>query len=372
MKVSGGTLKTIKNVNNYWHVSILKDGYWSSQCNDASKVVQLRPGMSTSAFSGKSLNGGYNIVFCVAPVNGNYNSQTPGVLYLQLTYTKKTSSGGGGGWCFSPETPVMVKDKGFVPMNDLSLNDEVLATADGGFSKVYAFGNRNADQDVLFSRIQTASTTIDMTPDHMIYLADKSLPVTASSLKSGDVLRTVAMPGAKNKTLPNVVLDVSTVVLPGFATPITASGTIVVGYNGVLASSYAGKHNSANYFGVDKEVPGTLEKIFHYHSISHAVVAPLRFVCTAISPWFCSWSFHYAEDSEAHPGQHHFFAMVHSLKHFVKSEACGPVFHAFLFAIVVSMGIVFSLLESITFMATLIAVVVGCKHFYKGGKKTVN
>jgi len=107
----------------------------------------------------------------------------------------------------------------------------------------------------------------------------------------------------------------------------------------------------------------------HYHAVSHVAVAPLRFVCTMISSSFCSSAYHHSEDSEAHPGQHSFFATVHSLKHFVKSDTCGPLLHALVFAMVIGTGLFFSFLERGILVAALVAVFVA-RAFYKGYKDT--
>jgi hypothetical protein len=241
---------------------------------------------------------------------------------------------------------------------DVRLNDEVLSDAKGSYSRVYAFGNRNGDRTATFTRIATPAGSIDLTPDHMLYLVGKSKPVTASSVKVGDILQTTTK-DAMNKSQGAVVQNVAHEVIKstGFITPITLSGPIVV--NGVVASTYAGKHGSEWY------LEGGAFSL-HYHDVSHVAVAPLRFICTKISTSFCSSAHHHPETSHAHAGQHSFFATLHSLKHFVKSDACGPLFHALLFAMVIGAGLLFFFLEHTTLVVAMAAVFAAARTHHKG------
>lgn len=255
---------------------------------------------------------------------------------------------GGGGLCFSTDATVSVKGKGVVPIMDVRLNDEVISNAGGSYSRVYAFGNRNGDRTATFTRIETTTGSVDLTPDHMLYVVGKSKPVTASSVKVGDTLQTVTMGTNNTVSQRAVVRNVANDVIKstGFITPITLSGSIAV--NGVVASTYSGKHGSAWY------LEGGAFSL-HYHDVSHVAVAPLRFVCSKISTSFCSSAYHHHEDSQTHAGQHSFFATVHSLKHFAKSDACGSLLHAILFAVVIGAGLLCFFLERTTLVVALAA-----------------
>jgi len=223
---------------------------------------------------------------------------------------------------------VDVKDKGPTNILDIKVNDYV-RSGTNSFSKVFAFGQRNHAQPSRMTVIETTSETspvITLTFDHMIFLEGVTLPVTAGSVKVGDKLASV------NEDEAIVVMVTHNVADQGFVTPITTSGKIVV--DGIVASSYAGKNGHSQYF------PNT-GNIFHYHTISHLATSPVRFSCKWVSESFCGDHFHHDHENAATSGQHVFFTVIHSAKHFVRSHKCGPVLHAVLFAAIIGMGLLF-------------------------------
>ena len=149
---------------------------------------------------------------------------------------------------------MVVKGKGVVFVMNVGLNEQVFSNNEGFCSMVHAFGNQNNCCPTVLTRIEmTDGATIDLTPDHMVCLVNKTCPIAVSSAQVGDVLRVAHMTEiadldsgeSKGALVHQVTQDI--IKMMGFVTPIAASGTIVL--NSVDASIHVRKRGSKNHFG---------------------------------------------------------------------------------------------------------------------------
>ena len=135
-----------------------------------------------------------------------------------------------GGFCFSGDTTVQVKEKGTIMMKNLKIGDEVLV-ATGKYEPVYSFGHRHESMEADF--LQFLPSGLELSADHMVRAGGRFIP--ASMVKVGDDL--VSTDG-------NVVSveAIKRVTRMGVYAPFTMSGTIVV--SNIEASNYVAFRNS--------------------------------------------------------------------------------------------------------------------------------
>jgi len=90
LPVSGGVLRSITNGNNYpgkqWGVRIVKAGYTTNDCNNATAVVDLPPGKTTTDFQGTALGSGMPLAACIYPVS--VAVPPPASLALRVRYQR--------------------------------------------------------------------------------------------------------------------------------------------------------------------------------------------------------------------------------------------------------------------------------------------
>ena len=174
------------------------------------------------------------------------------------------TSGGGSGGCFSAMSTVVVQGKGVVPMKDIQVGDMVMV--DGSrYEPVYAMGHRQEDYLASFLKISTIEESVEVTPEHLLYLAKKDLPVRADSIKVGDSLR--VHDGDRKVTKIEVVEH------EGLFDPLTPSGKVMV--NGIMASTYIALQAGDEHvkFGPFK---------FSHEAFVHFTLSPMRVVCMGI------------------------------------------------------------------------------------------
>ena len=83
------------------------------------------------------------------------------------------------------------------PVKDLVIGDMVLSDKRGIYTKYYLKGHHHEDIKTEFIRlypVDILTNPIQLSPGHMIYKAAYNLPISASSIKIGDVLTTVKCP----------------------------------------------------------------------------------------------------------------------------------------------------------------------------------
>lgn len=221
------------------------------------------------------------------------------------------------GVCFSEVATVQVLQKDLselaVPMKELRVGDQIL-TGMNQYETVYAFGHHNPNRFAKFYQIYNGNNSqrpLEMTADHMVFLEGQETPVSASSVKVGDILHTAMGASKVNK--------ISSVERKGIYAPLTTGGKLVV--DGVLASSYIS-------FGSDDSVVSD-------HALVHMALSPYRMVCSGISASFCGTNT-YDED-----GMPYF---VHYGLRFLRwMKSCSAIVQATtLAALVVSAGSLFA------------------------------
>lgn len=153
-----------------------------------------------------------------------------------------TAVGVGGGLCFSGETMVHVMDGGTIPMKELQVGDPVL-TRTGTYQPVYAFAHWDPTRSAQFLQIYTrtlngddkhnnlensrATSPLEVTKDHLVYIHGMAKPIPAAAVQVGDVLQgvstaTVSNQSAVSKHQPElVVTKIQSVTRKGLYNPLT-------------------------------------------------------------------------------------------------------------------------------------------------------
>jgi Hint module len=181
---------------------------------------------------------------------------------------------GDNDFCFSATANLFVRGKGLVAMQDAKVGDMVRTIPDDNFEPLYAFGHRDKEQEATFLKITMDSNSLEVTGAHLVYLAGKTRPVRADSIKVGDQLQ--AANGSHT-----VVKEIGSVVTAGLYAPLVPTGRLWV--DGVLASSYIALQEEDNeYFST---LNGLL-KIPH-DVIAHLYLSPFRVVCMGMTDKPC-------------------------------------------------------------------------------------
>jgi hypothetical protein len=163
--------------------------------------------------------------------------------------------------CFSGSSTVTLEDGSSVAMKHLQIGDRVQVSADGKFDTIYSFGHYEPNTVAEYLRIQTTTSkqAIELSAQHMLFLANKKYAVPAALVKVGDVLL-----GA------GAVTQIDSVLRKGAFAPFTGSGTIVV--NHVVASNYVSLTGRTTFMGV-----------VDMHRLAHLAVTPRRILCQMMS-----------------------------------------------------------------------------------------
>jgi Hint module len=234
---------------------------------------------------------------CGVDASSNYNSQHRGTNYIRTFTTYKgpfstsdgpaatnapgtepngsdDGSGDASGFCFSAVSTAQVEGKGRVAMMDLKIGDKVL-TGNQKYETVYGFGHFHATKVARFLQIYTENNRVplEMTEEHMVFVAGKKNPVRAGSIQVGDVLQSGFGSSQVKKT--------SSIKREGLYAPLTPDGTIIV--DGIKASSYIALQDRAVEYL-------ELQHGFHpmsQHDAVHLFLAPFRLICRATSADFC-------------------------------------------------------------------------------------
>ena len=156
-----------------------------------------------------------------------------------------------------------VKGKGLVPMMDLQPGDEVMV-GDGTYEPIYAFAHYAPTIKASFLQMSTSlGSMIEVTPEHLIFVKDKTDPVRADEIVVGDLLQV-----ASGDDLMSVT-EIRFVELEGLFAPLTVDGTIAV--EGIKASCYI----------------WTGATPINQHKLTHMTLAPFRWLCSEASFGFC-------------------------------------------------------------------------------------
>ena len=170
--------------------------------------------------------------------------------------------------CFSEKSTVQVQGMGSVSMKDLKIGARVL-TSSGLYEPVYAFGHKNPVKEAEFLQLKTSESILEMTGAHLVFLADKTNPARADSVKVGDVLRS-GESGVK-------VQKIISVKRKGIYSPLTPGGTVVV--DGIVASTYLSLQKGSSEH---VQMQGGINT-FSYQDFLHMALSPFRMFAMGIS-----------------------------------------------------------------------------------------
>lgn len=128
--------------------------------------------------------------------------------------------------CFAETTMVQVRNKGEVPIGQVSIGDYVESSLDGHFSLVYSLAHYAPYAEAMYLKLQfsSGSAPLEISDYHMIGVKGRGM-VTAKNIRIGDVLYDNDM-----------VVSVTKTHSRGLYAPFTMSGQLVV--NGKVASNY--------------------------------------------------------------------------------------------------------------------------------------
>mmetsp|Transcript_1980 Transcript_1980/g.5470 ORF Transcript_1980/g.5470 Transcript_1980/m.5470 type:complete len:587 (-) Transcript_1980:59-1819(-) len=186
--------------------------------------------------------------------------------------------------CFSPLSTVELEGGNIKSMQDLEIGDKVLV-GPNKYQSIYSFGHKLLEEDAVDKsefrkitvveqgRAMSASSVLELTPDHLIYCHGEDTPIPASLLEETDLLV-----GKNGEVLH--VHKIDRVYRHGLYAPLTADGKIVVG--GVLASTYSSNNkNSPNL------VLAGFDTGISWSSLGHAFIKPVAVYCTAFGSDGC-------------------------------------------------------------------------------------
>jgi Hint module len=178
---------------------------------------------------------------------------------------------------------VNVLGQGPVQMQDLQLGDQVLTGSPGNYKyqPLYAFGHLNKEALGAFYAIATNGnkTPLEMTGEHLVYLAGKPNPVRADSLQVGDVLLSIHG--------PTEITDINIVKKQGLFNPLTADGRLVV--DEITVSTYiALQEDNLEHFQVVLDKRGDYKiNLAPHQSFVHLYLTPFCMLCMGISSQLC-------------------------------------------------------------------------------------
>ena len=175
-------------------------------------------------------------------------------------------------FCFSLSSTVITKEKGLVPLKELQVGDEILTQDGSTYDLVHAIPHYHPTQPTTFLQIHTNTRKIvEVTHNHLLYVANKKYPIPASAIAVGDILMSSRTDPKNNEN--DIVTQMVSITKPGYIAPFTMSGKVLV--NHVMASSYVTllEEQSTEYlelFGIP---------IISHHDGIHMYTAPYRFLC---------------------------------------------------------------------------------------------
>ncbi|CAH1399934.1 unnamed protein product [Nezara viridula] len=152
---------------------------------------------------------------------------------------KESSQAAKNGGCFTGNSTVEVAGRGKKKLSELKVGDKV-ASYDNGkivYSEVIMFLDRNPESKRQFLNINTPSTNLRVTPQHLlIRVKDNNTleNVFAARIKLGDIL---LVSSEKGELHQETVIKSELVLDTGVYAPLTKTGTVIV--DRVVASCYA-------------------------------------------------------------------------------------------------------------------------------------
>jgi len=167
--------------------------------------------------------------------------------------------------CYSLNTLVQSQD-GLKEMKDVNVGEQVL-TSSGDFETVFSVDHLVEGKEQLMVQLfldNSEEAALELTPTHMVF-GDSEDPTPAGMLKVGDVVQTLSGPKSISK--------VSSTIGNGYINMLTKSGSIVVGKEGIIGSTFAA------HFQAHESIS--------YQNYFHTVAQPMEFLCSKISSSPC-------------------------------------------------------------------------------------
>jgi len=171
-------------------------------------------------------------------------------------------------------------------MKDLQVNDRVYTGSDtkgnAVYQSVYSFGHLHHSVPTEYIQIshtkQGKALSIELSKEHLIFLAGQKDPVRAETVQKGDKL---VLKSSTTRTEEHAtVTKLKIVSRNGAYLPLTADGTIVV--NGVAASVYGSVQSR-----YPSELVAKMVGIVPEQTLYNLYNAPYRMVCMGVSSKLC-------------------------------------------------------------------------------------
>jgi len=188
------------------------------------------------------------------------------------------------------DTTVLVKGAGLKYMKDVIIGDMVM-TASGEYQAIYTIDHLVRDKKAFMVQFflsgnNSEKASLKLTPNHMVFSSSvtNSNPIAASSLRVGDFVQTLNGPKEITKIITNQQDDI------GYINMLTAGGTIIVGNEGIVGSTYAANSllasTTTKYSTKDNAVA---ESVWNHNQQNyfHEMVKPLKFFCLYVSSSIC-------------------------------------------------------------------------------------
>ena len=141
--------------------------------------------------------------------------------------------------CFSGSSLLTLPDGSHKSLADIQIGEHVLVDHQHTYEPLLSFIHAKHDGVFSFLAIQVQSTksnrtsTIHISPNHLIFDYDSSKAKFAGKLHVGDRLQFVD----HDEIVPATIMDIKLTKQEGYYAPLTASGKIVI--DGIVASNYA-------------------------------------------------------------------------------------------------------------------------------------
>lgn len=205
--------------------------------------------------------------------------------------------------CFSGRTKVQVSNGEYKKMSDLKLGDEVRVLSDDNaadeekpnYEAIYSFGH--FAPQTIGDFISINHGVLELTPQHMVLLSSKPVSssddekknhnlrwIPAQSLKVGDAL--------VSSTREIRIHSIQPVSRQGVYSPFTPSGTIVVGEQQIIASSYISLQSYEEYLHIfDRNTGLSFQWLAHTFESGHRLYVHLTgskketYTLQGISTW---------------------------------------------------------------------------------------
>ena len=205
--------------------------------------------------------------------------------------------------CFPSDVTVSVLDKGYIRIDELTLNDYVQTST--GYSQVYAFAQALPYEKIRCAKLETSDgVTLELSLNHIV-LVDGKHAKMAKDVVVGDAVAVYLGQSGTTPILSNVTAISRTMKTGAFA-PLTKDGTIIVDKVLTSVHSIEGPAAEIKLFGIT---------LIDMHRFKQMLFSPLRILCALSFDDFCSTE-HYDED-----GTHNWDSITEHLVDFLEYDA---------------------------------------------------